>query len=247
MKNSLYLLAFAALMMASGCRLSRQPEGLVQQTPLAASALPRQVSRPPGEEPSRLSEEAPPPRQPTARDYLRSLLNSLAQARQEAKREEFERLLRPEGALAMANLALSLLESNLPQATALHELRRAGQLLSEEKSEEAATALEALILRIGTQMKEPSQVGLSVDSLRSILKDILAGNHRQAARRIEGMIDELAASSSLRETREIRANLQEATSAAARKSQPIAEAALNDAFQRASHLEETWRETKEQD
>lgn len=247
MRKSLYLFAFVALMMAGGCRLSRQPEGLAQKMPSAAPARPRQVNRPPGEEPFRVSEEASRPRQPTARDYLRSLLNSLAQAQQEAKREEFERLLRPEGALAMANLSLSLLESNLPQAIALHELQRAGQLLSEEKSEEAATALEALILRIEAQTKEPSQVGLSVDSLQSIVKNIRAENQRQAARRIEGMIEELAASPSLRETREIRANLQEAISAAARKSQPIAEAALNDAFQRASHLEETWRETKEQD
>jgi len=223
--------ALIVLALFGGCRLSRAPESLAPPPPPPAAPVSPPVGPPP--------EEAPPQQEPALGDYLDSLAGSIAQAQEEAKQEAFERLLRPQGSLALASIALSLVESDLAETTLLEKLSGLSQLLSEGKNDQASRALDELIIKIAPQEgKPPVSDSVSVDSLQGVLKSILAKQNQEALHRLDEIMEGVAASQALKETREIRADLEQALSAAALKRTMVVEVVLADASQRASHLKE---------
>ncbi|NIM05352.1 MAG: hypothetical protein GTO55_04530, partial [Armatimonadetes bacterium] len=232
MRKSLALFALFGLVTLGGCRLSRQPESLAPPPPIPVADETVPLGPPP-EEP-----EAPP-EQLAALDYLDSLADSLAQAREEVKQEAFERLLRPEGPLAMANISLSLAESDISQAGTLRELQRIRQLVSEQKKDEAVKALDKLIMEMEPEIRrKPAGEVISIDSLQGVLKTILAEKSEEAMSRLDEIMESVADSPMLKEAREIRTDLEEGLSAAARKRGVVLEAVLEDASRRVSRLKE---------
>ncbi len=235
MRRLIIPIVFIALAMSAGCRLSRESGSLGPPWPSGASPTPGSSVQPqtPAASPAA-------PAEPVARVYLDSLVNSLAAAQEQTKAGKLGDLSEAKGPLALSGLTLSLLESSLPEAVTLHELNRAAFLLGQKKGEEAAKALDELILRIEPEMKaQPAGPQISTDKLQRIVKAILAKEYRRALRTIQDMTEELAASARLKETREIRADLQEAADMAAREKPPVLASLLQDALDRASSLGES--------
>lgn len=224
----------------AGCRLSREPEGLAPApTPAVTEAQP--LGPPPPEAPEGVANEVP---ELNAPDYLKSLTEELTAAREQGQRGELEQMSRPQGPLALAQVSLSLLEAKLPAVMALHELERAGRWIADQKKDEAAKVMDELIIRLEPELrKSPGSVGVTIDGLQGVIKLIVASKFAEASQRIEVMMESLASLPALQETREIRVDLEECESAAARKRAAPIDGLLADALARATRLQEMLGQT----
>jgi hypothetical protein len=234
MRKLIWLVLVMGAMLASGCKITQQ----TQTTPVASvnNTAPVSESAPSvPEEPNAGATSAPA--QPAANVFLDSLNDAIARAQLQAKKGNYDNLLPPDGPLALANLSLSMLEARLPEAKALEALQRAGWLIGEHKAQNAAKLLDDLLVQLEDEkVAEGGDTILADDKVQDIIKLLDSDKPEQALPKIKELTTDLAARPVLGETAAIRADLQDARSAALRKNQPILEAVLGDAATRSAHL-----------
>jgi hypothetical protein len=116
-------------------------------------------------------------------------------------------------------------------------------LISAQKSQEAATVVDNLIIKVdeAKQNRLPALTDSSTALLEKLEKNLLSGDMPLSTKQAEELIKRTAAAPSLQFVRDVRADLQDASAAAARKSQPIAEAVLAHASESIAKLEQLLR------
>jgi len=173
------------------------------------------------------------------RDYFNSLAAFLAQAKAEAGKGSITNLQSPQGPLAGANRALSLLEANLPRVWALQDLQRAQQLLAAKKNAEAAGVLGQLVKHLAeAQAALPTDMKSTGATIKKAQDNITAGKTDVASNQLAELTKQVVTSTALTQIQEIRANLQEAWLAAQRRQPAVVKAILEDTGQYTAKLRE---------
>ena len=241
MRKLILPLALLGVLLLAGCRLSNKPEAVAPALPSRPVAPVQTESQKPVIQP----EEAVPAasEEPTVFDYLDAIRIALTQAKDEAKKGDLASLLLPEGSLISANSSLSFFEAHFMQAIALNDLLQVRSLISEQKNQEAAKVVDDLILKVdeAKQNRLPALTDISTALLQKLEKNLLSGDMQLSTKQADELVKRTATSPSLQIVRYIRADLQDASAAAARKSRPIAEAVLEHASESIAKLEKLLR------
>jgi hypothetical protein len=233
-------LALLGIFLLAGCRLSNKPEGAAPTLSSKPMESVQAESQPPAAPP----QKTPPAAEaPTVFDYLETMRIALTTAEEAAKQGDFAALLLPEGSLVSANSALSFFEAHFMQSIALNDLLQVRALISAQKNQEAATVVDNLIIKVdeAKQNRLPALTDSSTALLEKLEKNLLSGDMPSATKQAEELIKRTAATPSLQFVREVRADLQDASAAAARHSRPIAEAVLAHASESIAKLEQLLR------
>ena len=240
MRKLVLPLALLGIFLLAGCRLSNKPEGAVPPLFKFSDESAQVETKQPIGQPQKT---APAAEEPTVFDYLETLRIALTTAEEAAKKGDFAALLLPEGSLVSANSSLSFFEAHFMQSIALNDLLQVRALISAQKSQEAATVVDNLIIKVdeAKQNRLPALTDSSTALLEKLEKNLLSGDMPLSTKQAEELIKRTAAAPSLQFVRDVRADLQDASAAAARKSQPIAEAVLAHASESIAKLEQLLR------
>lgn len=211
--------------MLAGCRLTRQADP--GQRPTVHTMTTETVAQPTGGTIEKNLSGA------GAREYADALITALDRTQEQARKEAFADIYMPNSTLAMAGIYLSMIEARLPEAIALAELQRAAQLVSARRPREAARVLDDLAL-----LQPDNDAVVAEDDIQNAIRATLSDTSQNALPRLFDMTADLSSQPRLIEIAALRADLQDASSAAARRNRPLLDAALNDAAARAARLRE---------